>query len=119
MFLAIFSFVFFLQTTDACTITVPPLRKEFRDSKNVFGGEIINISDAPGKYDKKEKIIGGIVKFKIEKVWKGTKESEISLLSAIIDSGCGGSPIDCFRKGEKYLIFAEKVTCIFINQPDQ
>jgi hypothetical protein len=113
LFLAIFSFVFFLQTANACSITVPPLRKEFRDSTDVFIGEVVEISDAPQNYkDKKERFIGGIVKFKIEKRWKGVKASEVSLLSDIIDTTCGGGVggnlIDYFRKGEKYLIFAEK-----------
>ncbi len=60
--------LFCLQKTNACSITLPPLRKEFRDSKNVFTGEVSDISHAPKNLkESKGKIIGGIVKFKIQK----------------------------------------------------
>lgn len=100
--------LFLFEIDNACSISSPPLRKQFRQSANVFMGEVLDITETPKDYkDKKKRFIGGIVKFKIEKSWKGTKETEISLLSDIINTGCGEKP-QYFTKGEKYLVFTEK-----------
>ncbi len=104
----LFTIGFFWQSANACTIVIPPLRKEFRHSANVFVGEVIDISVVPKDFkDKKDRLVGGTVKFRIEKSWKGGKKSEISLLSDIVDTACGGQ-LSYFRTGEKYLVFAEK-----------
>ena len=114
-FLAVFILIFFNQNIDACDYNIPPLRKQFRDSKNVFIGEIIEISDTPQNLkNSKERAVGGIVKFRIQKSWKGTKDKEISLLSDLILMPCDGNPFEYFKKGEKYLIFSEKDYAAYI-----
>lgn len=100
--------VFGVNSVSACTIIIPSLREQFRESKHVFVGELLEISDAPQNLkNSKERFINGGVKFRIEKRWKGAKEAEISLLSDIIDSGCGNK-LSHFEKDKKYLIFAQK-----------
>jgi hypothetical protein len=101
--------IFGAGSVNACSIDLPSLREQFRESKHVFVGEILEISDAPEKLRKsKERIINGAVRFRIQKRWKGAKETEISLLSDVVDFGCGGSVGNKLVKGEKYLIFARK-----------
>jgi len=43
------------KTADACSIIIPPLRKEFREAKTVFVGRVIKITDyyTPNEQEKK------------------------------------------------------------------
>jgi hypothetical protein len=104
--------IFGASSVNACSVDFPSLREQFRASKHIFVGELLEISDAPQNLKiSKEKSVGGVVKFRIQKRWKGAKEAEISLLSDLITSGCGGGEerkISYFEKGKKYLIFARK-----------
>ncbi len=107
--LLILALVVFSQNINACDYNIPSLRKQFRDSKNVFVGEILDISDAPKESkSSKKRLVSAMVKFRIEKSWKGTKDKEISLLSDLLLMPCDGNPFEYFEKGEKYLIFSEK-----------
>lgn len=104
-----------VNSVNACTIIIPSLREQFRESKHVFVGELLEISDAPQNLqNSKERIISGVVKFRIQKRWKGAKETEISLLSDIFDSGCGNK-LSHFEKGKKYLVFARKDYAYFFE----
>ncbi|HEX8735775.1 MAG TPA: hypothetical protein VF721_10655 [Pyrinomonadaceae bacterium] len=102
--------IFGASSVNACSVDFPSLREQFRYSKHVFVGELLEISDAPQNLqNSKERLVGGVVKFRIQKRWKGAKEAEISLLSDMINSGCGGQDkLSYFEKGKKYLIFARK-----------
>jgi hypothetical protein len=67
----------------------------------VFVGQLI---DTDRKRAIPERLSGGVIytaKFKIEKAWKGSWKSEVSVFSGR-DFACGGFD---FRPGEKYLVY--------------
>jgi hypothetical protein len=95
------------QVVSACSFDTVPLRKRFRAARNVVIAEVLEISDAPKNLTDAEKLnTFGSIKFKVLKSWKGTKQSQITLLS---DIGCTPA-CDIFRyfeKGKKYLMFTD------------
>lgn len=105
--LLVLALLIYSQTVNACDIKAVPLRKEFRNSKNVFVAEVLDISDAPKSFkNPKDREVNGVIKFKIEKRWKGAKQKEISLLTNV---GCGFCyEFKYFEKGKKYLVFTEE-----------
>lgn len=109
----IFSFsvaVFLIQTqfVSACTVNIEPLRKTFRQAKNVFVGEIIssesvNENDFPEtlrEYKYLEKLT-----FKVEQSWKGNKKQVIVYSLPFCD--CPMRQYD-FSVGKRFLVFTEK-----------
>lgn len=91
----------------SCSVDIPPLRKDFRWAKKVFLAEVVDVLEPTSDITRtKDRQISGLVKIKVEKGWKGTKASEVSLLSDVGGSICPGD-FDFFKKGERYLIFAE------------
>jgi len=96
------------QVAFGCSVDFPSLREEFRGARHVFVAQVVDIQDPPrALVGAKEKGIFGVVKFEIEKSWKGTKAKEIALFSNVGGSVCPGD-FDYFKKGEKYLVFADR-----------
>src|SRR6185295_6764167 len=77
----------------AC-MCLPP-KNPYRSSKAVFFGELVEIVQDRGDTR--------VIKFKVEKYWKGIKEESITLVTTGV-APCGYN----FRVGEKYLIYAGK-----------
>ncbi|CAN5518628.1 hypothetical protein BH18ACI3_BH18ACI3_03310 [soil metagenome] len=107
-------FVAFSQAVYSCTCEAPSQRKAFRKAKAIFVGQVLEIKES--KNQKVAYSLGLIkvydIKFKVEKSWKGVKNSEITVVS---DNGvlvCGGFP---FRVGEKYLVYAKGNNLIVIS----
>lgn len=93
----------------ACTVTLWPLRTQFRKAESVFVATVTDITDAPGNHEEnKKKRIFGKVTFDLEKGWKGVDRGQTSLLSDVGSSDGCLTKFDYFKKGEKYLIFASK-----------
>ena len=83
---------------------LPEVHEAVEQASAVFVGEVSEITEPLSK-DDKAPLPGRfyIIKFKVEKSWKGAKFfHEFSVLSAL---GSYESPT--FSKGEKYLVFAE------------
>ncbi|MCM3711317.1 hypothetical protein [Sporosarcina luteola] len=84
----------------ACSCIMPPSPEEALDKADaVFSGEVVEIVE-------NKKFFGGAygrtVHLKVDKAWKGIKESETSITTGYDDGDCGYS----FEKGQKYLVYA-------------
>lgn len=101
---AVLIFCVWLSGTDvnACTCSAPGTRHAFRESAFVFIGQVLETGLNP---DEKLCRLGYISKitFKIEKRWKGSFESEVTLLS---DYWVGTCPGFNFEVRKKYLVYA-------------
>lgn len=99
-----------------CSIEIPPLRKDFRRAEKIFVGEVLSVSetklsdvarqDLPESWQNWNTFSN--IKFRISKQWKGSlvRETEYTGV-AYFYCGCPGEPIDEFKKGNAYLVFAE------------
>jgi hypothetical protein len=94
-------FIFFLlltllmgsvRTAFSCEPEIP--RHPFRDSKVVFYGELVEITETNDK-------CLNVVKFKIDRYWKGNISEYVSLQTPT-NLCCGFG----FKVGEKYLVYA-------------
>lgn len=83
----------------ACSCVMPPPPKDaLNNSDAVFNGEVVKIIEN-GKLIRGN---GKTIHFKVDKVWKGTDESEVVITTGNHDGDCGIP----FEKGQKYLVYA-------------
>lgn len=104
----IFSFVlifFSYQTVYPCTCKDPSQRKTFRKAKAVFVGTVVEVKESNNKnvadFLGMQKVYD--IKFKVEKSWKGIKDSEITVVS---DNGYIACPGNVFVIGKEFMIYA-------------
>ena len=102
------------QAAYSCSCEAPSQRKAFRKANAIFVGQVLEIRDS--KNQKVADSLGLVkvydIKFKVEKSWKGVKNSEITVVS---DNGvlvCYGFD---FRVGEKYLVYANEKDLVVIS----
>jgi len=89
-----------------CSCIVPEVPEAFEQAKSVFVGEVIEIVE-PATSDEKAALPDRfyVVRFKVEKSWKGAFfSSEIDVLS---DQGRGCFAYPKVTKGERYLVYAD------------
>jgi|SRR5882762_2351811 len=89
-----------------CFCVVPEVPEAFEQAKAVFIGEVIEIVE-PATSDEKAALRDRlyVVRFKVEKSWKGAFfSSEIDVLS---DQGRGCFAYPKVTKGERYLVYAD------------
>ena len=89
-------------TIDACTCSAPTPGQAFRDAAAVFIGQVLETGLSPHG-ELYEKGYVSKIKFRIEKTWKGSHQSEITLLSDYWLGTCVGFN---FEVGKKYLVYA-------------
>lgn len=87
----------FSETVFSCSIVIVSLRKEFRNAKDVFLGEIISV----------EKSDSYQVTFKVLKSWKGRKAKELTI-TAFDYCLCPNRKFD-FEKGKQFLVMTTLV----------
>lgn len=86
--------------TYACScIDPPPPLKELKKARAVFVGEVVEVEERIDIDDEYRYI----VKFKVERYWKGVKQPEIVILSNLPLGDCGRL---YFEAGKKYLVYA-------------
>jgi len=84
----------------SCSCADPSIREKFRAADLVFVGRVIDFKDAPPL---KDSIFVYSVTLKVEKIWKGTRKPEITVLWAFDRPGwCNDLPL---IKDERYLIY--------------
>lgn len=108
LFVFVFALTFCFQNAVACTVDIEPLRKTYRQSKNVFLGEIISIEsvdkeELPEKL-KEFKYLEKLT-FKVNKSWKGNNKQVVVYSSPICN--CPMREYD-FSIGRKFLVFDDK-----------
>jgi hypothetical protein len=87
-----------------CTCSSPGVREKFRSADVVFVGSVTAIS--PASPDADFPLAMHTVKFKVEKLWKGPRNSEITAVADYDQRGwCGDLDL---AVGEKYLIYADR-----------
>ena len=92
-------------TAKACTCTVPEVKDALGRANAVFIGkvkEIIEPGTSPTTSSPESKFY--VIKFEVEKTWKGAPLTEFSVLSAH-GNGCFAYPR--VKKGERYVVFAD------------
>lgn len=109
----------------ACSIYIPPLRKDFRGADTVFVGRVESVAslsnyDAaviPKSWDD-WKMFERIT-FSVERKWKGDarKVREYTGVS-VYDCGCPGG-LDQFEVGKAYLVFARKERFVSVCESER
>ncbi|HLM01919.1 MAG TPA: hypothetical protein VK400_12765 [Pyrinomonadaceae bacterium] len=85
-------------------IYIPTHSVDFRKSKAVFIGEVIdNDVKMPFPEDLRNSPFMYAIKFRLEKSWKGAKSGEFTAWAGYI-GGCGFKPL----VGKKYLVYVRK-----------
>ena len=84
----------------SCMVTSEPLKKQvenaYSEAETVLSGEVVEIKDSPtDKYRV-------IVKFKVDKSWKGAATQEITITTEKDSAMCGFN----FETGKTYLVYA-------------
>lgn len=99
-----FIFIFFgVSISLACSCADFSVREKVRYSESVFTGELVSFKALEQTFDG---FYPDEAVFKVEKQWKGKKQSQITALAAFDSPGmCGDLPL---KVGEKYLIYARK-----------
>lgn len=121
----VFICALWFQTVSACSLYIPPLRKDFRAAKTVFLGKVLNIENdyIPTEEEKKsmpshwkssdgklqDPYSGNLyskVTFEIKNKWKGDLSGQ-QAFAALAFWGCGcPGDWDQFKVGEEYVVFA-------------
>jgi hypothetical protein len=115
--------VFCFQAVNACTIKVPPFRKEFRRAESVFTGKVVKIVEAYSPTAKEAasfpegweswKYFSKIT-FEVKHKWKGDASDTREFVAvAFFDCGCPGG-FDAFKTGEEFLVFADEKNFVWI-----
>lgn len=103
--LVLFSF----ENLNACTVHIESLRKTYRQSRNIFIGEIISTESIKKEEDLPEKLKEfkylEKITFKIDKSWKGEKKQIVVYSSPFCE--CPMREYN-FSAGNKFLVFADK-----------
>jgi hypothetical protein len=99
----------------ACECEPPSQQNVFNHSSAVFIGEVLDIADSEVPLFKDLKPApksSYAVTFKVIEYWKGVRSSQI-----VVHSDLGGLPCHqfAFRKGEKYLVYAEGKNLVAIT----
>jgi hypothetical protein len=123
-----------LQTAAACTIIIPPLRKEFRKAKAVFVGKITDVSfnylptekekrDIPEYWTEgawKDKNIFSKVTVEINNEWKGGGAGKRVFVAVAQDfCACAATKMSEFKAGEEYLFFAAGKNFVAVCDSDK
>lgn len=98
----------------ACSCADPSVREKFRAADSVFVGSLIEITptDTAGDFPS----AAHLVKFKVEKRWKGARTSVIVAVANYDRPGwCGDLSLTA---GERYLIYADRQEGRFVVQTD-
>ena len=96
-------FILSTSTAYSCSCAYPSIREKFRASDLVFVGQVVEIKDAPLI---KDSLFLHSVTLKVEKIWKGKRRPEITVLWAWDNPGmCNGLLL---VKGERYLIYTSR-----------
>ena len=105
IFIFIVTFIIgsFPSVTNACSIAeLPSVEEQFKLSKAVFSGEVVDI--------KEKKSLKGYtsksVLFEVTNTWKGVEQSQIIITTGQGDGDCGYN----FIKGNEYLVYANEST---------
>jgi len=104
------------QNAYSCTCLQITHRKEFRQSDAVFAGTVIDVTEDTSYVPPKLKVSSAlqniidstkrfVVRFKVEKKFKGVKGQEVRVYAFQSDSGCSGM---VFGIGESYLVYADR-----------
>ena len=91
----------------ACECDERSQRRRFRDANAVFVGEVLLFGERAGLNTNKDfELFPYLVTFKIEKRWKGKRQSEITAFADLKGSGmCEGFEMPV---GEHFLIYAKR-----------
>lgn len=109
----------------ACSISIPPLRKDFRGADAVFVGRVQSVSMVPNPdlslipkswdnwkgFDR--------ITFQVERQWKGDRVKTRDYVGvSAFDCGCPGD-IDQFEVGRDYLVFARTERFVTICESEE
>jgi hypothetical protein len=126
--LLIFISIFCFQNISACSLYIPPLRREFRKAKAVFTGKILKVEDyyLPTEQEKpdipenwtsgslKNANIFSRVTIEIKKKWKGNLPGKKTFIAVSYwNCGCPGDQ-DRFEQGQEYIFFTERKNFITV-----
>ncbi len=91
----------------ACSCDVPSQRREFKDADAVFVGEVLEFKERAAEAETNEDLIlfPYQVTFKIEKQWKGERQSQIITLTDSAIGPCGGFDVTV---GDRFIIYAQR-----------
>lgn len=91
----VFVLLFCFQAAEACSIIeMPSLRKDFRQAKDVFLGEIVSLE--------KRENSAPILTFTVKKSWKGN-DAKVITIKALRYCNCPPQSFD-FQVGKKFLV---------------
>ncbi len=121
--------MFCFQRVNACEVYITPLRKNFREAKQVFLGEIISVEKKTGNEIPEDFGNYGVhyneifkLSFKVVRAWKGVKKQKVVSLYSEDNCLCPNRKYD-FQVGDTLLAFVDKYqkldTCnIYTKQLD-
>lgn len=91
----------------SCSCADPSQRQRFRDSQSVFLGEVLEFKDSSGvEINEDLKYFPYQVTFKVEKQWKGKRQSRITALAGFDVPGmCNDLDLQI---GKRFLIYAPR-----------
>jgi len=91
----------------ACECDELSQRRKFRDADAVFVGEVLLFGERAGLNTNKDfELFPYLVTFKVEKQWKGKRQSEISAFADLKGGGmCEGFEM---LVGERFLVYAQR-----------
>jgi hypothetical protein len=101
LFMTLFTTMIILKplTTYACScIPSPPVEEELERVTAVFSGSVTSIKEVKSEFEPLK------VTFKVDRIWKGISETEVSIYTGRDSAGCGYH----FEEGESYLIYASE-----------
>lgn len=94
----------FAPAAHACSCGSPSLRSRFRHSDAVFIGKVVEMSPVQPSED--FPLAVSVVRFEVERRWKGARGREVAALADFDSPGmCGDLKL---AVGERYLIFAPR-----------
>jgi hypothetical protein len=89
-------------SADACECPFGTRKSNFRWAKIIFTGEVVSVGERKFFNPKLSPVPLRAVTFKVEKVWKGAKQGEVTVLTDSCASMC--CTIE-FHEGRKYLVY--------------
>lgn len=88
--------LFLADSALACSCAPPPPPQEaLKQSAAVFTGTVLAVTDSGTNRQ---------VRLRVERVWKGTKCGEVTIVTALDEAACGSS----FQVGTSYLVYATR-----------
>ena len=91
-----------------CTcVELPKTATAFRKAKAVFVGEVVHVAEPhyPDRWADDPVPFTRLVTFKVEKSWKGVRQSEVEVWMEMSFFHCSNYT---FREGEKYLVYVQE-----------